>query len=198
MAKLISETVKLISETVKLISADPKTHIFGNFCQFLYYFYHKLTQNVPKSHYIAGFLFSRFFGGWGRHFPPVHWVFLPNPWVFLGFPWVFWGFSWGFFRNTLSFTDSAIELTIRAGFFFSAGKITQAQNNSSSKITQGFFTKKLKVLEEFALYVIAKNQTTVRKLQKISKLALKRFKNCIKLLTLLQNLHIFMKTLIFF
>ena len=86
----------------------------------------------------------------------------------------------------------------RTGFFISAGKITQAQNNSSSKITQGFFTKKLNVSEEFVLYVTAKNQTTVRKLQKISKLALKRFKNCKNLLTLLQNLHIFMKSLIFF
>ena len=71
---------------------------------------------------------------------------------------------------------NVLHVTLYQAFFFSAGKITQAQNNSSSKITQGFFKKKLNVSEEFALYVIAKNQTTVRKLQKISKLALKRFK----------------------
>ena len=47
---------------------------------------------------------------------------------------------------------------VKPGFFFGAGKITQAQNNSRSKITQGFFKisqdnfgKKLMVPEVFGL-----------------------------------------------
>ena len=41
-------------------------------------------------HYVtAGFLFSRFFRGWSRLLPLVHWVFSQIPWVFLGFAWVF-------------------------------------------------------------------------------------------------------------
>ena len=51
-----------------------------------------------------------------------------------------------------------VWVCFKAGFFFGAGKITQAQNNSRSKITQGFFkitqenfVKKLMVPEVFGL-----------------------------------------------
>ena len=81
----------------------------------------------------------------GNGVPGVH-LDPQTPWYGMGSP-----FSEDFAMQSL------VDVPM-AGFFFGAGKITQAQNNSRSKITQGFFKitqenfgKKLMVPEVFGL-----------------------------------------------